>query len=230
MTFSAHLLAMLAAAALPPAPVDGIRDDAHILSERAQQTMVTEMKAFTERTGLRIFLDTNTFLESSTNARIRAKQLLTAWSGEKAGVLVCMDRTSQEPPGIQVSDQVWKRSSEPEVLAAIDEASVILSGPKVDEVAVVTGLRSLMEKLVKLDQLAGARTKIWRPSDKLLAGGFLACVLIGGLITLLVSKRLKRTEGELATQHYFPDVSVGQRFGAPFGGGVIVEVSYRREI
>ena len=221
---------MLAAAALPSAPADGIRDDARVLSERGRQTMVTEMGAFTERTGLRIFLDTNTFLESSTNARVRAKQLLAAWSGDKAGVLVCLDRTSQEPPGIQVSDPVWKRSSEPEVLAAIDEASTILSGAKVDEIAVVTGLRSLMAKLIKLDQLASARTKIWRPSDRLLAGGFLACVLIGGLATLLVSSRLRRSERAIATQHFFPDVSVGQRFGAPFGGGVVVELNYRREI
>lgn len=230
MTFTAHLLSMLAAVALPPAPTDGIRDDARVLSEKGRAVLVKEMQAFTERTGLLMFLDTNTFLDGSTNTRLRAKQLLPAWSGARDGVVMCVDRSSQEPPGIQVADAVWKRPNDAEVLAALDEVLRGMNGRAVSEETVTSGLRALMERLTELHHRAADRSSVWKKSDLLLATYFLSSVFIGALLIWIISRRLRRSEGAAAVQHYFPEVVVGQRFGAPYGGGVIVELTYRREV
>lgn len=230
MKFIASLLSLLAVAALPPAPTDGIRDDARVLSERGRATLVKEMQEFNARTGLLMFVDTNTFLDNSTNVRARARQLLPAWSGVRAGVLVCIDRSASEPPCIQVADPIWKRSSEPEVLAVIDEATRRLGEQGMSETTLINGMRLLMEKLSELDQLATARAEVWKHSDRLLATWLLACALLGAACTWLISRRLRSSEGAESAQHWFPDVSVGQRFGAPIGGGVIVVLTYHREV
>lgn len=64
--------------------------------------------------------------------------------------------------------------------------------------------------------------------DAFIAAAFAAVVLLGGLIAWFISRRLRQREFERAVQHSFPDVEVSQRFGANCGGGVIVEIAFRK--
>lgn len=230
MTLSAHLLSMLAAAALPPAPLDGIRDDARLFSDKGRQALASEMRSFTEKTGLAIFVDASTFLPTGTNARARAKALRPVWTGARDGVVICIDRSSQDPPGIELSDAIWNRDSEPEVLAMLDNNLRFFSSRKLDEALTIEGVKMLMQRLTTLEDLARQRTRLWRPSDTLLAGAFAAILLVGMLLTVVLSRLLRRSESDSAAEYWFPDVNVGQRFGAPFGGGVIVELTYHRDL
>jgi hypothetical protein len=60
----------------------------------------------------------------------------------------------------------------------------------------------------------------------------IATVLVGGALGMLglwAGKLLRNSEVEAARECYFPDVLVGARLGAAFGGGRIAVVDYNRE-
>jgi len=89
-------------------------------------------------------------------------------------------------------------------------------------------VRLLMKELTRLENEARQRSNAFRGTDMLFAGIFTGSLFIGGFVVMLIARRLGQGEEHRAARHHLPDVEVGQRFGAPCGGGVVVEVRYRR--
>ena len=232
MIFSTGVLSMVAAvtAALPLAPVDGLRDDAHVFSNETQAALLQERTQFVQQTGLRLFIDTNTYLDGSMTAGERARALLRAWSGDppQRSVMVCVDRSSRGLPVLHVSADLWQRYNEPQLITVLREVAEQMGRDKVTEESITRGLRLLMKELSRLETLARQRGSAFQSNDLLFAGIFTGCLFIGSFVIMLMARRLGQSEEHRAVQHYFPDVEVGQRFGAPCGGGVVVEVRYRR--
>lgn len=230
MTFSTGILSMAAAVAtmLPPAPVDGLRDDGRVFSTVTKQALIQERAAFAQQTGIQLFIDTNTYLDGSQSAGERSRALLKAWADNQRGVIICVDRSSRGLPILHVSADLWRRYSEPELITALRIAAEQMGRSKVTEESITSGLRLLMKELGRLENLARQRGNAFQSSDLLFAGIFTGCLFIGAFVIMLIARRLGQGEDHRAVQHYFPDVEVGQRFGAPCGGGVVVEVEYRR--
>lgn len=230
MSLTACIAGLLAAAAsaLPPSPADGIRDDARVFPVEARAVLSAEMQAFTSASGIRLFIDTNTYLEADVNPGERCRQLVRAWCGEEPGVVICVDRASKPMHAIQISPALWARSSELEIMPALLAAAEQIGRSQVSAEGLTEGARTLMKRLTRLEKLARARERVLDHSDKLLASAFGASLAVGGLVAWLLSRRMRRHEIAQAVQHTFPDVEVGQRFGAPNGGGVVVEVSFRK--
>lgn len=230
MSFAACLvsLALAVAPALPPAPADGIRDDARVLTSEAKAILAQEMQVFTAETGLRLFIDTNTYLDGDMNPGERCRQLVRAWCGDTPGAVICVDRASKPMHAIQIAPAFWERSSELEVMPALMAAAEQVGQAQVSSDGLAAGARTLMKRLTELEKLAKSRSRVLDHSDWLLAAAFGACLAVGGLVAWILSRWLKRYEKEKAVEHTFPDVEVGQRFGAPNGGGVVVEMSFRK--
>jgi len=220
--------ALAAASALPPAPVDGIRDDARVFPAGTRAALVQEMQAFTAETGLRLFIDTNTYLDGDSNPGDRARRLIKAWCGDAPGAVICVDRASKPMYAIQLSPALWQRTSELEMMPAIQAASEQIGRLQLTEEGLAGGARVFMQHLARLDKLATSRERLLGRPEVMLAAAFGGCLLAGGLIAWLLTRWLRRYETEQAVQHVFPDVDVGQRFGAPNGGGVVVEMSFKK--
>lgn len=229
MSFAACIigLALAAAPALPPVPADGIRDDARVFATETKAALVRDMQDFHTATGVRLFIDTNTYLEGDINPGERCRQLVKAWCGGDPGAVICVDRASKPMHAIQISPALWERSSELEVMPAMMAAAELIGRSQVNSDGLAEGARTLMKRLTKLEKLARSRERVMDHSDQLLAGAFAGCLAVGGLAAWLLTRWLRRYEKEQAVEHTFPDVDVGQRFGAPNGGGVVVEISYR---
>ena len=232
MILSTGVLSMVAAvaAALPVAPADGLRDDAHVFSSETQAALAKEREQFGRQTGLRLFVDTNTYLDGTLSGGERARALLRAWSGDppQRSVIVCVDRSSRGLPVLHVSADLWQRYNEPQLITVLRSVAEPMGRDKVTEESIVTGLRLLMKELTRLENVARQRGDVFQSSDLLFAGVFTGALFIGGFVIMLIARRLGQGEEERAVQHHFPDVAVGQRFGAPCGGGVVVEAQYRR--
>lgn len=232
MTFSTGILSMVAAAAmaLPTKPVDGIRDDGRVFSTETKQALVQERAVFAQQTSIQLFIDTNTYLDSSMSAGERARALLRAWSREPdpRSLIVCVDRSSRGLPVLHVSADLWQRYSEPQLITVLSAVAGQMGRDKVTEDAIAQGVRLLMKELTRLENEARQRSNAFRGTDMLFAGIFTGSLFIGGFVVMLIARRLGQGEEHRAARHYLPDVEVGQRFGAPCGGGVVVEVRYRR--
>lgn len=219
-------LALAAAPPLPPAPADGIRDDARVLASENREALAKDIRAFTAETGILVFLDTNTYLASNTNPGERSRGLMQSWCGDQPGVVICIDRASKPMHAIQFSPALWERSSELEVMPLLQNVSELMGRTQITSESLDQAMHLLMRRLASQTQLSRLRSRIFDHSGKLLAAAFGGCLLLGGLGAVLVTRWLRRYETQQAVQHFFPDVEVGQRFGAPNGGGVVVEISY----
>lgn len=230
MTFSTAIISFAAAVAtaLPMKPVDGIRDDGRVFSTETKQALVRELAGFTSATGIRLFIETNTYLDGTQSAGERARALLRAWSDGSKAAVVCVDRAARGLPVLHVSADLWQRYSEPALITALRRAADEMGRSKVTEESIASGVRLLMNELTKLESLAQQRNRTMQSSDLPLAGAFAGCLIIGSFIIMLLARRLGQKESQGAVQHVLPEVEVGQRFGAPCGGGVLVEVQYRR--
>ena len=109
----------MAAAALPPATIDGVHDDARIFGEESRRVLSVQLEEFREDTEFRLFIDPNTYIELPDHANDRARSLLKAWGGESPSVVVCIDRASQALPTIVASDAIWQRTTTLELMTAI---------------------------------------------------------------------------------------------------------------
>jgi len=122
MTFSIGILSMVAAAAmaLPTKPVDGIRDDGRVL-DGDEAGPGARARCFAQQTSIQLFIDTNTYLDSSMSAGERARALLRAWSREPdpCSLIVCVDCSSRGLPVLHVSADLWQRYSEPQLITVL---------------------------------------------------------------------------------------------------------------
>lgn len=221
-------LTLAAPTALPPAPANGIRDDAHVFTPAGEAALVREMEAFHQATGIRLFIDTNTYLESGANTNERARKLVRAWNGTAASAIICLNRASELPPSVYASEGIWNRGTTLELVDAIRAAMAPLLARPLTETDALAGARALMKELTRLERNARNRDRLFQRHDAYLAAAFIAALMVGGLLTWLGVRLLRRDEAERAVQHLFPDVEVGQRFGATCGGGVIVAITYRK--
>jgi hypothetical protein len=230
MTFSTGIFSTIAAVAaiMPTKPADGFRDDGRVFSTETRQALVRERAGLAQQTGIQLFIDTNTYLDGSQSAGERSRALLKAWADNQRGVIICVDRSSRGLPILHVSADLWQRYTEPELITVLRLAAEEMGRSKVTEESITSGVRLLMKELGELEILARQRGNAFQSSDLLFAGIFSGCLFLGGFVIMLVARRLGQGEDHRAVQYYLPDVEVGQRFGAPCGGGVVVEVQYRR--
>ena len=216
------------AAALPPAPADGVRDDARIFGDESRRVLGVQMEEFRKDTGFRLFIDTNTYIELPDNTNDRARSLLKAWSDESSSVVVCIDRASQALPTIVASDAIWQRTTTLELMTAIRASAEEMGSRPITEAEAMDGMKALMDGLRRVESVARQRERFMSRQDLVIAGVFGIALVFGTGLIWLVVRQLRSREAILAKQHHFPDVEVGQRFGAPNGGGVMVEISYRK--
>ncbi|MDB6117471.1 MAG: hypothetical protein JWO08_1252 [Verrucomicrobiaceae bacterium] len=219
---------MAAGITVPTMPRDGIRDDARAMTGEAREALAAEMKLFEQRTGIVIVIDTNTYLEQNVGTMDRCRALLDNWIGERPGVVFCMNRSVKPVPFLAFSRALSERYPEPDLSQAAGETTDAMANMSSPENRVPVGVRVMMERLRSLEKAASRRSQLFHHRDLLMMGGFSAFLLLAGAVTVLVVRHRHKVEDAEAVQHHFPDVEVAQRFAAPSGGGVVVEMDYKR--
>ncbi len=212
----------------PAAPPDGIRDDARAMSPEARQALVAEMKAFEEKTGIKVVVDTNTYLEQNVGTLERCRALLDHWIGARPGVVFCLNRSVKPVPFIMFSPVLLERYPDPDLSQAAGETTDAMTKVSSPENRMPVGVRVMMARLKVLEKAAHRRAQLFHRRDLEMIAGFGGFLIVAGAVTLVIVRKRRKVEDDEAIQYHFPDAEVAQRFGAPSGGGVVVEVSYRR--
>lgn len=212
---------------VPPPPADGIRDDARAMSPDARQALAAEMKAFEDKTGIKVVVDTNTYLEQNVGTLDRCRALQESWIGRRPGVVFCLNRSVKPVPFMTFSAALSERYPEPDLSQAAGETTDAMAKVSAPENRVPVGVRVMMDRLRVLEKAAHQRAQLFHRRDLEMIIGFASFLLVVGVITLVIVRRRRKVEEDEAIRHHFPDVDVAQRFAAPSGGGVVVEVSYK---
>lgn len=216
----------LLAFTIPPAPADGIRDDARVMSAEGRGDLAAEMRKFEQRTGISIMVDTNTYLEANLSLATRCRLLLDQWLGGRPGAVFCVNRTLGPDAYIVFSQKLFERYPEPDLTQAAGETKAAMAKVSAPENRLPVGVRVLMGRLDALEKAAARRGALFHRRDLEMMAGFAGFLLAAGAVTALIVRQRHRVEQRDAVKHHFPDVEVAQRLGAPSGGGVVAEVGY----
>lgn len=223
----------------PPAPVDGILDEARMLQRdparhRALAESLAELEA---KHGFRMYFVLYDTLISS-NAGERAMKLQQAWLGDKPGIILVLEtdrgifRFRQAMPKREkIGPNQNLERPDPSNLSDFTLADIIRTiEPKLKEAkdrgafSEELGIGVAQGILQELDKRAAEPEGGTRVRMVVLAIGLIAGT---GLVALLVVAGLKRAESRSRERYVFPKVTVAMRLGAPYGGGKVSSRSFR---
>ena len=211
-------------APVPPAPADGLYDDSSVFDATQRATAVRAV-AQARAAGINLHVAIYRFMLGETIEQ-RAERLKAAWCPDQDGLLVVADTSTNQCTYLSDgSDTEWLSTTE--LHRIFTEASTIAAateGTTSDKILVV--IENLALRAAMAQHRALTRHQI-SPQVWWIVSGMAATSLCFLLIASSVRWIIKRSRQSASpVPSYFPTVQVAERFGAPFGGGVIAEISF----
>lgn len=206
------------------APADGILDETRALTPEAHRQLAEDLQVFREDLRCEAYLTASSFLPAGISVRRAAQMTRRSWDGGQPAVLMTYDRASNSA-GMSFSPALWQRYPTAELVDLMQEASRQFSdGTLTLEERIVAATRSWMERLRGMERARLKQSLLLQKDEKRLAVA--AAAALGGLALVgvvlgIISRRRDSDEGH---RFYFPEVQVGMRLGAPYGGGVTAEL------
>ncbi len=215
---------------MPPAPKDGIMDNAEIFSPEQHKALAARIADFEKSDDFHVYVATYTFVYGE-EARQRAWRLGRKWLEGKQGAVVVFDKGGGgTSPAIGL---IWQQDDQRSlqdrtiqgILEAASEAANQVSAEKptdqvtaaVDEITAGFGrVRPILE--------AGRRAA--RSRQYMILGGVLGTMFLSLGVLTMVRRFQSRAAKRQAESFLFPHVEIAPRYDAPFGGGVVVQMHY----
>ena len=214
-------------APVPPPPADGLYDDSSVLNE-TQRASAVRAVATAREAGVNLYVALYSFIVGETIEQ-RAERLKAAWCPDGAGLLVVADTSTNQCTYLShVADTEWLSTTELQrIFTESSAVAAAAEGTSADKVVMV------MENLApRLSAAMAQHRELTKhrihPRVWWIFGG--VTLAMGALLALTAAARALHRRHRRATApepRYFPTVVVDERFGGPFGGGVIAEVSFR---
>lgn len=145
---------------------------------------------------------------------------------EKPGMVLCVNRGASVIPVLQYNAAMQAIYPDGDLVTLSREIAVNIEATVRPEEKMPVALRTVLNRMKELHALAVRRAVPMEARDWKLAGLLLAAVLFLAVVGMWSLRRLDVDELSELEQRELPEVEVGQRFGAPCGGGVLVEVQY----
>lgn len=149
MSLIATLISLAAAAALPSAPADGISDAARIIGDQDRAALTQAIASLQKDTGVRLFIETNSYLGETVNLGERTRDLIREWGQGQPSAVICVDRSSTAPPSIQFSEAVWARYNTLDVVNTLRTAVSEMIELPVNSTELAKGVNQLVTGLKK---------------------------------------------------------------------------------
>ena len=202
------------------APAALIHDEAGILDRAHADALGRDLELTREKADVALHVVTDPFLTGGVTVRDRALALANQWAGEQPGLVITINRGDGQG-GIAASAGLWRRYPPDETVVILGDATALLSNSRrpLDE-RLTQAVRLVSDRLIGMEVARQARDKTVAAEEARLAAWFAALLLVFGG-TVWISVTLWRRHETRRGAIFFPNVDVGTRLGAPFGGGVI---------
>jgi hypothetical protein len=207
-----------------PAPTNYISDDARLIDPAGLVKLMEELRNFEQRTSHPLYVKTLTFIDGGVTSKAKCKALVDDWLPHRSGVVVCYNRAEGALPVIEFSSALQVQYSAL-ALATVHQHSVqAMTAVKDARERLLVGLQTVMTELALLQNSTAQGGKMFSVEDSALAAAFAGLLVVGGGLGWLIIRRRHAKEALASVQIYLPEAEVGQRFGAPCGGGVLAEI------
>ncbi len=213
-----------APAQTPPAPADGILDETRALSAETRLQLAEELKQFRQDLKYEGWIRTCSFMPTGVTVRRQAQMTRRDWSGTRPAVLMLYDRASGSS-AISFAPVLWERYPATDLVETIQEIRRIFADPKLsldERLAVAT--RSWIDRMRTMESVR-LKQSLWLQRNEKTFGMAVPALLAGGAVLAALLGFVSRRRSANADRRFLlPEVQVGARFGAAFGGGVTAEV------
>ncbi len=208
---------------LPPAPASGIWDDTRALTEAQQKDLSRLMADFRQQTGCTLWLTAGTYLGPSRTIRQHARELRQKWGGAEPSILLAYDR-SGDRHGASLSPAVWGLYPSERLIHVMQETARIMQNKQqpVDQ-RLQASILEIIRQLTVLERQRVANQQVFQPAETRLLKVAVPALGVGALLLFIIGTLTRKRDVSRSIRHFFPECQVGQRLGAPFGGGVVVE-------
>ena len=207
------------------APADGVLDDTHALGTAAHRAIAAEIASLHADLRADIWLAATSFPPSAVTPRQQARSTRGEWSGDSSALFIGYDRASNSI-SLSFSPQFWERYPSSSLVELMRDSGRMIADKKLTvEERLLFIVHELAERLRQLETVRIQHDRWFQQGEKRFAFMLMMALLGATLVAAvlgIVSRRRARSHGE---QHYFPDVAVGSRLGAAFGGGLIAEAT-----
>jgi hypothetical protein len=206
-----------------PAPLNHVFDDTRALEESSQRTISTQLKTLSEDLKCDVWLTATTFATGNRTLRQQAFSTRTRWSPDRPAILLAYVRTDNGFV-FSFSPDMWHRYPTASLVDLTRDGTERIKNDKLplDE-RLLYMVQDFARKMRALEVTRIQQTQRFMPEERrfvsLLALLVTAASVVAGMLGIL-SRRTDTAAGEA---FHLPEVSVGTRLGAPYGGGLIAE-------
>ena len=210
---------------LPESPADHVLDEARLIDPETRAKLVAEIQRLEREAGVDLFIAAYTLLPEPIEDR--ARRLREAWATNHRTV-VCVYRRGAQQLTFSASGDGKVFVPSQTLFALYDRAVEVARQHDEPRDRLVAATRSLSEGLIEdLKVRDSKRGPFVGEVFRLLIGLMIASLTIGGIsyaiVKVLNGRRQARDAGFL-----FPEVVVGRRLGAAFGGGTVAEIDFQK--
>ncbi|WP_009959250.1 TPM domain-containing protein [Verrucomicrobium spinosum] len=213
--------------AIPPRPPSNIHDDARLFNPEQTAKLTALLASTQQQTGVRITVATFTYTSGITVSQ-RAQRLATAWLDKEPGLVFAFDRGSSQP-AIAVSAGLWNTYPADDItIMVLRNSTVFTQGNPIPDERMVAAIETSAQQIASLETIRRQRLKVFTKNDRQLATVVIVVLALLGCASLWFSRRIRHKRAVQEETYLFPNVHVGLRLGAPFGGGTAAEVKGRK--
>ena len=209
-------------AAVTPNAASAVLDETRALSPTSLAGLQTELTAFEAETGVKLFVKAVPFLDPGNTLRTTSRETRRQFASSGPVALILLER-GNGGIGVSHSPELWQRypmTQIVETLRAALSASADVRMP-LEERALATA-RVWMNGVRVLEADRRAHQQVLPARDRPLQAAFLLTLTLGCAGCLVLGHRTRITRLRRSEQLCFPDIAVGQRLGAPHGGGLFI--------
>ncbi len=224
------LAALAALGALLPA--DGVLasapgrvdDSTRALSEEVKAALQREVEDFSRETGVPLLVKAVAYVEPGVSLREATRAARREFAAQGPVALIMIDR-GKNSIGISHSPELWQRYPLARLVetlrAAVNGANATPRAPLEEKLTATC--RRWMADVRELENERRLAARALQGRDKPVLLVFGSLVGLGGLGALVLASRGRARQATGSERYRFPDIAVGQRLGAPYGGGHIAE-------
>lgn len=205
-------------------PADGIRDETRALTIESHRVLAEELKQFSQNLKCDAWIQATSFMPAGLTVRRKAQMTRREWSGTRPAVLMAYDRASNSN-AMSFSPDLWERYPAADLVEIIQEARRIQADTKLTlEERLIQATRYWMDRLRSMETVRLKQSLWLQRGEKPFALAVPVFLAGGGVVLALLGIVSRRRSARAGRRFLFPEVQVGMRFGAAYGGGVTSEI------
>ena len=205
-------------------PADGILDDTRALTAESHRKLAVELSHFRQDLQCDAWIKASSFMATGSTIRREAQTTRRAWSATRPAVLMAYDRSSNSS-AVSFAPVLWERYPAAELVEIMQEIRRIISDPKLSlDERLVHATYAWIDRLRRMESVR-LRQSLWiQRREKSFAIAVPVILAIGAVIAAFFGYLSRQRTARAAMRFLFPEIHVGMRFGAAYGGGVTAEV------